>query len=86
MERCPACGRPMRTYSAGNAMRQHRLSQQKTLDDVHAATGLTKSMLSRIETKPTNPSITTVRTLADYYGVGLADIEAWIKPDGNPQG
>ena len=77
---CPTCGRAMRKPTdPGNGLRRHRVSLGQSLDDVHAGTGITKAMLSRMETNKCQPSMKMARRLADYYGVSLEHIEAMLR-------
>ena len=48
------------------------------MDDLHKKTGITKSMLSRMETGVSQPSLAMARRLADAYQVPLETIESWL--------
>lgn len=55
--------------TTGNRLRSLRKEKQKTLVDVHNDTGLSFSGLAEIERGERSCNSSTLKTLADYYGV-----------------
>lgn len=51
------------------ACREARADRGETLDEVSADTGLSKSTLHGIERGETDPRLSTIQKLADYYGI-----------------
>jgi transcriptional regulator with XRE-family HTH domain len=55
-------------------LRRSRKKRGLTLKDVNRATGISVSFLSEIERGKTNPSIETIKKLAQFYEVPLKDL------------
>jgi transcriptional regulator with XRE-family HTH domain len=58
----------------GNASRRLRLAQGLTLSDVAARAGISRAMLSRLETGDAMPSLDTIAALTKALGVNLTDL------------
>ena len=58
----------------GNASRRLRLAQGLTLSDVAARAGISRAMLSRLETGDAMPSLDTIAALTRALGVNLTDL------------
>lgn len=58
----------------GTTIHQLRRAQGMSLDQVTAQSGVSKSMLSKIERNRTNPTLGTVWRLAAAFGVGVEEI------------
>ena len=65
--------------SLSERLRRKRKKLELTLKDVNKLTGLSVSFLSEIERGKTNPSIDTIRKLANCYNVPVSD----LVPDDN---
>jgi transcriptional regulator with XRE-family HTH domain len=56
----------------GKLLAESRQEKQQTLEEVSAATGITKSQLSNLETSIcANPTYRTLRALVHYYKLDL---------------
>lgn len=55
----------------GSYLRQLRLSRHCTLKQASAAAGCTASFISQVERGLKEPSLSTLRNLADFFGVSL---------------
>lgn len=55
----------------GQRIREERLKRQLTLDQLSQNTGLSKSFLSQIERNITQPSITSIKKIARYFGISV---------------
>ena len=55
----------------GSYLRQLRLSRNCTLKQASAAAGCTASFISQVERGLKEPSLSTLRNLADFFGVSL---------------
>lgn len=62
----------MRNY--GDALKEHRLANGKTLMDVERATGISNANLSRWERGEVIPGINFCELLADYYGITIDEL------------
>jgi transcriptional regulator with XRE-family HTH domain len=60
----------------GSRLRAARRSQQLTIDQLAAATGLTKGFISRIERDMTSPSVSTLVSLCEVLNVNIGDLFA----------
>lgn len=60
----------------GRKLRQLRQSKNMSIYDVERATGLHFSTISRYERNERQPSLDTLRELAEVYGASLADLIA----------
>lgn len=60
--------------NVGTIIHQLRRAQGMSLDDVATYSGVSKSMLSKIERNKTNPTLGTVWRLAAAFGVGVEEI------------
>lgn len=60
----------------GRKLRQLRQSKNMSIYDVERATGLHFSTISRYERNERQPSLDTLRELAEVYGSSLADLIA----------
>jgi transcriptional regulator with XRE-family HTH domain len=60
--------------SLGTELRRLRKYHQLTLTKVHAKTGISVGFLSDMERGRTNPSLTTLKKLADLYQTWPSDI------------
>jgi len=58
----------------GHRIRRMRRQQSRTLDDIAAACGFTKSLLSKIENGRTVPPVATLTKIAKAFGVGVAKL------------
>lgn len=58
--------------SLGAKIRQHRKARQLTLTELSRRVGLSPSFLSQIERNQANPSVNTLHTIAEAFGVPLA--------------
>lgn len=58
----------------GNASRRLRVAQGLTLSDVAARAGISRAMLSRLETGDAMPSLDTIGALTMALGVNLTDL------------
>lgn len=56
----------------GDRIRKIRKQQNRTLDDVAGKSGITKSMLSKIETGATVPAVATLSRIASSLGVEVS--------------
>lgn len=56
----------------GHRIRQIRLEQNRTLEDVAGQCGLTKSFLSKIETGKSVPTVSSLMNIADALGVKVS--------------
>ncbi|MFV0247554.1 MAG: helix-turn-helix domain-containing protein [Tenacibaculum sp.] len=60
--------------SIGKSIRELRIAKNIPQQDVAGACNIEKSNLSRIEAGNTNPTIFTLKKIADNLGVTLCDI------------
>ncbi|MGG5171770.1 helix-turn-helix domain-containing protein [Pseudarthrobacter sp. J1738] len=60
----------------GSRIRAARQSQRLTIEQVAAATGLTKGFLSRVERDLTSPSVASLVTLCQVLSVSVGDLFA----------
>lgn len=60
----------------GRKLRQLRLAKNMSIYDVERATGLHFSTISRYERNERQPSLETLRELAEIYGASLAELVA----------
>jgi transcriptional regulator with XRE-family HTH domain len=60
--------------SIGHRIRRMRRQQSRTLDEIAAACGFTKSLLSKIENGKTVPPVATLTKIARAFGVGVAKL------------
>jgi transcriptional regulator with XRE-family HTH domain len=60
--------------SIGQRIRRMRRQQSRTLDDIAAACGFTKSLLSKIENGKTVPPVATLTKIARAFGVGVGKL------------
>ena len=58
----------------GRKLKQFRLRENLTLQDVEAITGISKSMLSQIERGVVNPTFARVWHLTQSLGIGVGDL------------
>lgn len=58
----------------GPRLKELRTSRQLSLRDLGKATGLSATLLSQIERGVTNPSLRTLRLLADHFGQSIATL------------
>lgn len=58
----------------GTRLLELRRSRELSLRDLGAATGLSATLLSQIERGVTQPSLKTLRLLADYFGQSIATL------------
>jgi transcriptional regulator with XRE-family HTH domain len=58
----------------GQRIRKMRRQQSRTLDEIAAACGFTKSLLSKIENGRTVPPVATLTKIARAFGVGVAKL------------
>ena len=58
----------------GRQMRRVRLGQGRTLAEVGAAAGVTRSLISKIETGKTNPPVATLTRIAAALGMTVASL------------
>ncbi|HLW01628.1 MAG TPA: helix-turn-helix transcriptional regulator [Ktedonobacterales bacterium] len=66
----------------GDRLREIRQQQEQTLLQVAKSTGLSVSYLSDLERGRTNPSMETLKRLADHYQQDLADLVANVDGQG----
>lgn len=66
----------------GRAVHAHRAARGESLGDVSRASGLSKTILARIERGDGNPSMETLWKLSQALGVGLG---ALVAPDAAPR-
>jgi transcriptional regulator with XRE-family HTH domain/quercetin dioxygenase-like cupin family protein len=55
----------------GERIRMERLKRKLTLERISQETGLSKSFLSQIERNITQPSITSIKRIARYFGISV---------------
>src|SRR5210317_1843273 len=55
--------------SIGKNLKEHRLLRELSLDELSTASGVSKAMLSQIETGKTNPTIATVWKITHALGL-----------------
>jgi transcriptional regulator with XRE-family HTH domain len=70
------------TLEVGTRIKQLRINQKRTLQEVADGSGLSKSMISKIENDKTIPSIATLVKIAATLGSsisGLLEQESWSK-------
>jgi transcriptional regulator with XRE-family HTH domain len=70
------------SLGVGDKMRLLRLKQNRTLQEIADACGLSKSMISKIENNRTIPSVATLVKIAQTLGTnisGLLEQESWAK-------
>ena len=60
----------------GPRLHELRTARNLSLRDLGAATGLSATLLSQIERGVTEPSLKSLRLLADYFGHSIADLFA----------
>ncbi|TDO13817.1 MULTISPECIES: helix-turn-helix domain-containing protein [Halomonas] len=58
----------------GERLKEHRLAQQWTLEDVSQRTGLARSTLSKIENDQISPTFTAVQKLINGLGIDLPQL------------
>jgi transcriptional regulator with XRE-family HTH domain len=58
----------------GGRVRQERQTRRWTLDDLAAATGVSRRMLVNVEQGVVNPSVGTLLRISDALGVGLPEL------------
>ncbi|GAA1133732.1 helix-turn-helix domain-containing protein [Arthrobacter flavus] len=58
----------------GSRIRAARQSQRMTIEQVAAATGLTKGFLSRVERDLTSPSVASLVTLCQVLSISIGDL------------
>jgi transcriptional regulator with XRE-family HTH domain len=68
----------------GKASRRLRLAQGLTLRDVAARAGISRAMLSRLETGDAMPSLETLASLTTALGVNLTDLLHGFGVSGSP--
>jgi transcriptional regulator with XRE-family HTH domain len=68
----------------GKAARRLRLAQGLTLQDVAARAGISRAMLSRLETGDAMPSLDTLASLTTALGVSLTDLLHGFGVDSSP--
>lgn len=59
------------TAAIGARLRNHRLRQHMTIEQVSASSGLTKGFISRIERDQTSPSVTTLVAICSVLRVSV---------------
>ena len=69
------------TYSLGAKIRQYRKTLQLTLTELAEQCNISPSFLSQIERDQANPSVATLHTIADVFGLPLAAF--FEEPDQN---
>ena len=68
----------------GKAVRRLRTAHGLTLGEVSGRAGISRAMLSRLETGDVMPSLETLAALTTALGVGLAQLLQDVSGDGNP--
>ena len=63
----------------GNRLSSLRKRKKMTLDDLSAKSGVSKSILSRIERDLSNPTVTTISRISDALGEKLSDFFSKIE-------
>ncbi|AXH95754.1 helix-turn-helix domain-containing protein [Ornithinimicrobium avium] len=58
----------------GERLKELRTSHKLSLRDLGSATGLSATLLSQIERGVTNPSLKTLRLLADHFGQSISTL------------
>ena len=70
----PAASRLAPPPAIGPKLKQFRLRENLTLQDLQAMTGISKSMLSQIERGVVNPTFARVWHLTQSLGIGVGDL------------
>lgn len=60
--------------NVGKRLKEIRLGLGRTQDEVSAGTGFNPSQISYYERGNGDPTLSTLRKFADYYGVSLSDL------------
>lgn len=63
----------------GDRIRELRKRKGKTLKEISESTHLSVSYLSDIERGRTNPSLQTLDTLADHFGISVTDLLSGVE-------
>ena len=58
----------------GKSIRARRIEQRKTIKDIAASTKLSPAYISRMERGEINPSVATIKKIADTLGINIADL------------
>jgi transcriptional regulator with XRE-family HTH domain len=66
----------MEKHDIGSSIRKERLKHQLTLEQLSKSTGLSKSLLSQVERNLTQPSITSIKKIARYFGISVVKLLA----------
>lgn len=72
----------MDLFHISQILKQARLAQQLTMDQLAAKTGLSKTFISRLENFRIRPSLNALNKIALALGVNMADL---FTPDAKPQ-
>jgi transcriptional regulator with XRE-family HTH domain len=67
----------------GRALKQHRLGQHLTIQDVSDLSDISRGMLSRIENNQATPSLDALQRISQALGVSLSNL---LKDFDNPEG
>ncbi len=68
----------------GDRIRELRKSKGETLKEISGSTNLSVSYLSDIERGRTNPSLQTLDTLAEHFGISVTDLLSGVEFAGIP--
>ncbi len=72
----------MDLFHISQILKQARLTQQLTMDQLSARTGLSKTFISRLENFRITPSLNALSKVAQSLGVNMADL---FTPEAKPQ-
>tara|TARA_R110002096_G_scaffold17266_30_gene59901 strand:+ start:388 stop:1026 length:639 start_codon:yes stop_codon:yes gene_type:complete len=79
----PPAGQQDLTAFVGTALKQHRLHQHLTIQDVSALSGVSRGMLSRIENGQATPSLDALQRICQALGLSMSNLfKDFDIPDG----
>lgn len=71
--------------SFGKRIRDLRMAEGMTQEDLAERCGMFRTYLSRVETGRANPTLTMIHALAGSLGVGIVDLFEQERPSNEPK-